>query len=82
MRVLCIDASSVDSLGYDTGIKSGLTEGETYNVIREEKVFGTPGYILEELKAPNQTGAFRANRFIPCSEIDETELVREKLETA
>lgn len=82
MKVLCIDASSINVFGHDTGRKSGLVEGEVYTVIGQRKLFGIMGYFLEEAVAPNDDGHYRSNRFIPCSDIDELELVKEKLETA
>ena len=70
MKVICIDSKPRH---YDE--PTGLTEGMLYTVIRiTEKRFGQYGYVLKEIDA-GYPGAFEESRFIPCSDIDETELV-------
>ena len=57
-----------------------LREGETYTVMAFLGGYD-PGYILAEVKSSYPDGSFRADRFIPCSDIDEMELVNEKIES-
>lgn len=67
MKVICIDATQCNNL---------LTEGKVYTVIGEDDVsFTLKAYFLEEFgdKCP-----WDKKRFIPTSDIDETELVNEK----
>lgn len=72
MKVICIDASP-----NRFGDECPLIEGKKYTKIREVKgpETGTIHYIIKEFK--NQ--GFGAFRFIPLSDIDETELVNEFL---
>lgn len=76
MKVICIDAAP----RYYTHNEDLLKEGEPYNIDREVIAIGTDGvnrisYKLVEFPPPH---AFCKDRFIPCSEIDETELIKER----
>ncbi len=67
MKVLCVN-----------GLKSGYvspTSGEIYTVIDEITVMGRVGYVLED-KLPHWV--YDARRFAPLSNIDETELIKER----
>lgn len=66
MRVICIDNASAEE----------LTEGDVYTVIGENP--SGAGYYLEEVEPTGGYWGFRKYRFVPCSEIDETELVELK----
>jgi len=68
MRVICVDASGNEH--------SIVKEGETYNTIREVDIYGMRWYELEE----HPKWFYQKRQFIPCSEIDELELVNEKEE--
>jgi hypothetical protein len=64
MRVLCIDAKNQK-------IKPYIEEGKTYTVIDETTENGHLQYSIEEVNGD----LCNAERFIPCSDIDELELV-------
>ncbi len=80
MRVICIDAGYKARCDGSIGCAEALVEGRIYTAIREAvSLYGTRGYILLEVKSTYSfDGAYRADRFIPLSSIDETEMVREK----
>ncbi len=74
MRVICVDA---------TGIGNScepLVEGLPYTAIDELEVDGKNYYELQEYKMNNGKRCIWSTwRFIPCSDIDETELINERL---
>ena len=79
MKVLCIDGV-VKGLKGVTGRKAEkheeIYEGDVYTAIDEVVAYnGEEGYILLE-RGP--FASYRKRRFIPLSEIDETELVNQK----
>lgn len=66
MKAICINNS---------GVKE-LKEGNVYTVIKVlPPVFIHEGFLLQEIKSKHYTGAYLSNRFIPCSEIDENEII-------
>lgn len=77
MRVICIDDKRVPFMRFD-GISYAhlLKVGETYTVIGED----TNGYELAELPHPKGSYWYKG-RFIPLSNIDETELINQKQQT-
>ena len=77
MKVICIHAGRVD-LSFNKLEPLGLVEGQCYTVIDEyinEQDY--PCYLLAEITGPNPRGGFKKCRFIPLSNIDETEMKRE-----
>lgn len=64
MRVICIDAEQT---------KGTLTEGAIYEVTEEGYFFIDLVYYLSGLESP-----YLQERFVPVSDIDETELVTEE----
>jgi len=76
MKVICIDASP-ESNDHKSGL---LKEGAVYTVLFDCLVYGTDGkttkgYALVEF---GDKYGFDAKRFVPLSEIDELELVKER----
>jgi hypothetical protein len=78
MKVICINARATGVVAKKKAEKK-LIEGETYSVLRE--VSGVdkfnnlhPAYELWEFPG----GAWEKSRFIPCSDVDEMELVNEE----
>ena len=70
MKVICIDSY---------GNKNSIVEiGETYNVIGEVNLYSIEWYELQE----HPKWFYQKRQFIPCSDIDETQLVNEKEEVA
>lgn len=78
MKVICIDNSPGTVPSPFKSHAHLLEEGKTYTVIRI-----TPwGYILAELPHPHSPyGHWSERRFVPCSSIDERELVKKREET-
>ena len=80
MKVICIDDKQhSDSYYWLDGL---IVEGEIYNVLREQLSFDNNGnerigFILAEVPLKLRA-AFNKDRFIPCSDIDETELIKER----
>lgn len=75
MRVVCIDAAQYPNEWPD----DFLIEGNIYEVIRTEEAYGVDGRsngLCYELKGGDGWG-YQIKRFVPISEIDETEMVRE-----
>jgi hypothetical protein len=73
MRVLCVDAGQLK--------RPLLKEGEVYAVYEENTwYFNMPVFFLTEIDCNGKKHPFAQDRFIPLSDIDETELVNE-LET-
>lgn len=83
MKVICIDDKPRP--GDYTG-SVNVKEGNTYTVLREAIGFGQDFracrcYVLFEIpKSVNPNNLFEVNRFIRLSDIDETELINEKIE--
>lgn len=81
MRVVCIDKNS-DPLAIPASKEDQIFEGEIYTVTRYSeyslnnisKVERYPVYTLAE-RSPNV--GYAVERFIPLSDIDETEMIRE-----
>jgi hypothetical protein len=73
MKVICID-NKPHKDSYDVRALSMLREGEVYEAFQSENPLG---YRLKEIPTPNSSGFFKS-RFIPLSEMDETEFVREE----
>lgn len=69
MKVLCIKHDSVTVQGKETPVL--LKEGECYTVIGSFERFGNVYYELDEIWDVR----FNSNLFIPCSDIDEREIV-------
>ncbi len=59
-----------------------LIEGDCYTVLYTTDGRSTKGYVLEEVDSILNPLGFRIERFIPLSDIDETELVKERLQEA
>lgn len=80
MRVICINSGvHIGMYNLPQDAKNLLIEGEVYTVIDVVRnVFNEYGYILEEIKSPSLRGTFAAERFIPCSDKDETILKNNK----
>lgn len=70
MKVICIDNSGYSRLG-TLKASDFLKEGETYTVVRELE--DRDAYIIAEVDHPD---GCRKYRFIPLSQIDETEMER------
>jgi predicted ATPase len=68
MKVLCIDAKPIRCI-------VDIVEGEGYTVIDLERFQNKDYYVLDEIEKPN---SFRKDRFIPLSDIDETEIVKQR----
>lgn len=83
MKVLCVDAGYKLRPDNSFGNAPELIEGAIYTVIRDIVTeYGTKGYLLEEAKGTHHSlGAFRADRFVPLSDIDEREMARENIES-
>lgn len=76
MKVLCINAEN----NYASKHKCDLVEGETYTVIKEvivKNIYGKLSLGYKLLERLNAKGSYNKSRFIPVSDIDETEVVRE-----
>lgn len=71
MRVICINNSFISGAGNEPELLCLLKEGETYTVVNTVN-YGL-GYILQEVEHPNSKRGFSVKRFIPLSNIDETE---------
>jgi len=73
MRVICIDASPPIGMP-----KAPLVEGETYTIQREQETDVDMAYILVETRNWQEINriAFGKERFVPTSEINETEFNR------
>lgn len=82
MRVICIDTVNVgDAFKSMTGLyfvnnDDCIYGGEVYTVVEEKTMFGRVGYRLAEKHFNN---LYLKSRFIPLSNIDEIELVNEKI---
>ena len=73
MKVICIDAEAYpDNLEYETD--DLLVEGETYEVI---DVYLDEGYIFFELDI-NEGFGYWENCFARCSNVDETETIKQQ----
>jgi hypothetical protein len=81
MRVLCISGLKAGFVSPSSGeiasIDTEVYEGEIYTVVDEITVMGRVGYVLEE-KLPHTNWVYDAKRFAPLSNIDETELIKER----
>ncbi len=85
MKVLCIDGIKVGHIGsniYNTRFVSCTTrdvviEGEVYNVAGVEEYNGITYYVLQERTWLN---LYNSRRFVPLSDINESELVNTKEE--
>lgn len=76
MKVLCIDKSPRKTTA-DFLSLSKLVVGETYHVEGEDvSKHGNLVYFIHEI--PINNGGFLASRFIPCSDIDEKEIAKER----
>lgn len=73
MRVICINATKPPNFPI-----SPLVEGNHYTIQRIEPTFNGDCYILHETRKWQELNkiAFDKNRFIPLSEISETEFER------
>lgn len=78
MKVICIDGVKSGVVGIKGVLVAGksdeIYEGETYNVCGSGVINGKRGYVLCE-RSPNVL--YRAERFLPLSEIDEMEICEE-----
>lgn len=74
MRVVCIKEPTKESIA--PGIKSRVRVGEFYEVIDQIEAYGDVYYEL----SVHPNGYYRQDYFVPCSDIDETELVNKKEE--
>lgn len=75
MKVLCIKKATRNTV---TGkpIKSSTTEGRIYNAVGDDPT-DKEYYIFSEFPYYETRLSFWKGNFIPVSEIDETEMVRE-----
>lgn len=82
MRVLCID-NKARSNSFHPELLQLIKEGECYEVYDSQPGMGTDGnigvvyYLVGINKRPY---GINSDRFVPCSDIDETELVNTKEE--
>lgn len=76
MKVMCIN----DTIHEMTGNKfmPKLRIGETYTVVDETEYRGHFFYLLLEFIDPNFKYWYEKEQFIPLSNIDETELIKER----
>lgn len=76
MKVMCINNKPIHGINVLNTHLNLISEGETYTV---EQFVMTPNkigmYILKEVTHPDCIG-YSAARFIPTSDIDETEMER------
>lgn len=74
MKVICIDNKF--GIGSRREVLTELIEGTVYTVKEETEECGYLGYHLVEVDSFLRKG-YLQKRFIPVSEIDETEMIRE-----
>ncbi len=78
MKVLCVDGVKAGMLsgGYPViaKVEHEIYEGETYTVIGSDFIDNILGYMLQE----RSYGFYKASRFVPLSNQDETELIKER----
>jgi len=82
MKVICIHGVSKETkniYGVPCASQDEIYEGNIYNKINEIEIYGKIFYILENMPIGN---SYVESRFIPLSEIDELQLVNEKLQEA
>lgn len=79
MKVLCINNKFLDKACNRNEYLSQLKEFEEYTVTQFTPDFFDGFYHLLEIPTPPTIG-FAAERFVPLSEIDEMELVNERVE--
>lgn len=83
MKVICIDQAKyswrVDGLPSEPKL---LEIGTTYTVVQELHYCGQVYYELEEVRPCPKPQCFVSDMFIPCSDIDEAELVNAEPELA
>jgi hypothetical protein len=76
MRVICIEQAKYSWRFDGSPVEPRLLEiGMTYTVVQEIQGFGEVYYELEEVPPCPRPQCFASVMFIPCSDIDETELV-------
>lgn len=78
MRVICIEGvkkGTISSDGTPIVKNEEIYEGEIYSVSGEYKYNGEEFYFLRER---NPFLAYKKRRFAPLSDIDETELIKER----
>jgi hypothetical protein len=79
MRVICVDGIKKGEKAWDTPKVcddfDAIYEGEIYNVVREKVYDGHLCYFLQEKR---NNAAYYSGLFMPLSEIDEKELVKER----
>lgn len=75
MKVICIDNSPYGYIGHVA--PECLKVGEIYTVL---KVVNNDGYLLVEVEHPSPFGYWDQRRFIPCSDIDEMQLLQQRQE--
>lgn len=85
MKVICIDGVKAGVTPFQGDVYDGIAskddevyEGVSYTVFAEKIIFGEPAYQLEERPIKHW---YKKSRFIPRSDIDETELVNHKPQT-
>ncbi len=71
MNVICIDSSHYN-LFLNVNISAPVHLGNTYEVANQEEHYGKPYY---NLKGYAQCILVNADCFLPCSELDEMELI-------
>lgn len=78
-KVICINNGPIAKATGKMCSAPELIEGNPYTVESEcEDIFGNIGYVLEEVKCTNNSlGGYKSDRFIPLSDISETEMSRE-----
>ena len=80
MKVICINSGiHTGAYGIPQDARKFLVEGNTYFIETViENSFNEIGYVLAEVKSPSLKGSFASERFVPCSDIDETILINNK----
>lgn len=75
IRMICINNKTINNIPNKDLVY--LKEGETYEGFIVEKEFFRDGIVRDAFYISPLIG-FAIERFIPCSDIDETELINEK----
>lgn len=74
MKVICIDGNW--NKGGSPVLNEGPKEGEIVTVLNNVDFHGNPCYELQEYRRPP---LWEQENFIPISNIDETEMIRESI---
>ena len=78
MKVICIDNKNPQHPELLT-LKDWIYEGEVYTVTVERICVDGKFYLLAERDFGNESAQYNCKRFIPLSEKDEMEMVKERM---